>query len=181
MIPLNLWQNYMKKSGFLSDSDKSATAAAQIANKVLILIVFNLSMKARHALINNVNLIFGMPTNGSAMFFERKARGQGRLALLDDKFVDLFFLFVFSLSALSLFGCFLVSDFLKHFTVFFGLVFHGLWFFFGHSLLFLEYSILGLCFIFVVGLTTESFAGIKGVSLTEVQVVVFDALGNPFG
>ncbi len=171
----------MKKSGFLSDSDKSATAAAQIANKVLILIVFNLSMKARHTLINNVNLIFGMPTNGPTMFFERKARGQGRLALLDDKFVDLFFLFVFSLSAFSLFGCFLVSDFLKHFTVFFGLVFHGLWFFFGNSLLFLEYSILGLGFVFVVGLTTESFTGIKGVSLTEVQVVVFDALGNPFG
>jgi hypothetical protein len=101
--------------------------------------------------------------------------------LLDDKFVDLLFLFVLGLSAFSLFGCFLVSDFLKHFTVFFGLVFHGLWFLFGHSLLFLEYSILGLGFIFDVGLSAESLAGIQRLPLAKVQIVVFDALRNPFG
>ena len=63
---------YMKKPSFLCDSDKSSAAASKISNKVLILIVLNLRVKPRDTLINNVDFIFGVSADGSAMLFERK-------------------------------------------------------------------------------------------------------------
>jgi hypothetical protein len=50
-----------------------------------------------------MNLIFGMSADGSALLLQRKATGQSRFTLFDDKLVDLSFLLVFCLSTLTLF------------------------------------------------------------------------------
>lgn len=101
--PLYIIENYMKKPSFLCYSKEGATAAPQVVYVVFILIKLNVSVKSRHALIDNMNLVLWMSPNGASMFFQGKTGCQRRLALLNYEFVDLFILFLLCLGALSFF------------------------------------------------------------------------------
>ena len=174
-------KTYIKESRFLSNPNKRATTAAQIQNKVLILVVLDLRVEPRHALVHNMDLVFGVPTDGPAVLLQRKAWGQRRLALLDDQFINLLLFLVLGLSPLALFGRLLVLNFLKNLAVFLELVFEGLGFLLGHALLFfLEHSVLWEGFRLKVALAAEGLAWVQWLPLPQVLVVVLYTLRYPF-
>lgn len=67
-------ENYMKKPGFLCDSEESATAASQVVYVVFVLIILNVSVESGDALIDNMDLILRMPSNRTPVLFQRKTR-----------------------------------------------------------------------------------------------------------
>jgi hypothetical protein len=82
------------------DADESARTTSAISDIVLSTFVFNLSMESRDILINNMNLIFGVTSDHSTVFFERVTAENGRFTLLYDELID-FCLLSLQLSGLA--------------------------------------------------------------------------------
>lgn len=169
----------MKESGFFRDSDESATAASQIPDVVLIVFVFDLGMKSWDAFIDNMYLIFGMPSDGSAVLFEGEARGQWGLALFDDKLIKLFFVFGLCLSAFPLPGLDLL-DLINNGSILMFLLLQQLTFLLRHFPVPLEASFVDGLFNAFVEPASKCFAGIEWLPLSQINIVVFDALRNPY-
>lgn len=99
------FNNYaMKQSSFLCDSNKSSTTTSQIFNVIFSSIILNLRMKSWYTFINNMNLIFRMSSNSSAVLLQWKTRSQRWLTLFYYELIYLLFVLWLSLRSLSFSG-----------------------------------------------------------------------------
>lgn len=92
---------YMLEGRFLANTNKSAAWTSKISNIIDAILIFYLRMKPRNTLINNMYLIFRIPTYHPSLLLQRITTGNRGLALLNSQFIHIRFISIM-LQGLSL-------------------------------------------------------------------------------